>query len=278
MKKTRHEEYSSFIDELPFSLQIGLERTLLTCSAEKNWHDNFEFQFCDEGEGEVLLDGKKYPLKKDTVVAVNSNVIHYTSTKDYLKYTCLIIDMSFCKSIGLDYTTIEFVSHIESEIIAEIFTSLKEIYLNYDNPYRKTELCAEVIKLLLELCKNHRDTSLQNVSRNCSFENVKAAIRFIRENYDRKLSLDEISKSVCTNKYTLSREFKKITGQTIVEYTNIYRCQKAAEYISDGMGVTQVAYACGFENMSFFSKMFKRYMGKNPSKYKPNKGSNKNLR
>ena len=99
------------------------------------------------------------------------------------------------------------------------------------------------------------------------FEVIKKAIKYIRENYDKKLLLDEIAQNVYMDKYTLSREFKKTTNQTVVQYINSYRCKKASEYIADGMAVSQAALMCGFTNMSFFTKTFKRYMGCMPSRY-----------
>ena len=43
---------------------------------------------------------------------------------------------------------------------------------------------------------------------------------------------------------------------------------KAIDYLSDGFTVTETASLCGFENLSFFTKVFKRYTGNNPSYYK----------
>lgn len=67
---------------------------------------------------------------------------------------------------------------------------------------------------------------------------VKKTILFIRENYNTKISLEQISKYVLLDKYALCKEFKKYTGQTI------------------------------FENKSFFTKMFKKHIGMTPSEYK----------
>ena len=53
------------------------------------------------------------------------------------------------------------------------------------------------------------------------------------------------------------------------ESLNEYRCMKAAEYISDGKSVSKAASPCGFDNNSFFTKTFKRYIGALPSKIAP---------
>lgn len=87
-------------------------------------------------------------------------------------------------------------------------------------------------------------------------------------NFDKKLSLDKISEAVFFDKYALCREFKKYTGQTIIENLNSYRIKNAKELLKDGYTVAEAAYASGFENISFFTKTFKRYAGYLPSHYK----------
>jgi AraC-like DNA-binding protein len=97
---------------------------------------------------------------------------------------------------------------------------------------------------------------------------VKQAVRYIRENADRRLLLDEIARSVCADKFSLCRAFKQFTGYTLVEYSSLCRCQRAADFLADGRAVSEAAALCGFDNLSFFTKTFKRYMGALPSQYK----------
>lgn len=122
--------------------------------------------------------------------------------------------------------------------------------------------------MLIELREHHTLSEKVYTTQKRSFDAVKCTIKFIRTNYERKISLDEAAKNAFMNKYTLSCEFKKLTSQTIVQYINSYRCKKAAEYITSGTSVSEAARLCGFTNMSFFTKTFKRYMGAMPSEYK----------
>ena len=97
---------------------------------------------------------------------------------------------------------------------------------------------------------------------------VKMTIKYIRDNYSNKLLLEQIATNVYTDKYSLTREFKKVTNQTIVNYINSLRCKKASEMIKDGERVSEAARKNGFTNMSYFTKTFKQYMGVLPSEYK----------
>ena len=100
------------------------------------------------------------------------------------------------------------------------------------------------------------------------FKEVKDAILYIQSNYDKKITLEELSKETYIDKYTLSKKFKEFTGITIVNYINNYRCKMALSMIQNGEQINNAARLCGFNNISFFTKTFKKYTGNLPSFYK----------
>lgn len=268
MNNIRHEEYVQFENNLPFYLQLNLKRTPKTCSVAQNWHENIEIQICTNGRGNVLLDGQIYDFKKGDIVIVNSNIIHYTKTASFLEYTCLIVDNNFIQALGFDCQQTLFTPHISNnEKLQTLFYELERTY-SEGNKLRNPLLNLILLKLLLEIYENHTLKNSTQAKLPKQFDQVKDTILFLRNNYSRKLSLEEISKNVYMDKYTLSKEFKKITGQTIISFLNAYRCKKAAQFISEGTNVTNSALQCGFENMSFFTKTFQKYMGTLPSAFK----------
>ncbi len=268
MLGTRHEEYKPLTDGLPFVLNLDLKRSYFDCGNENNWHDNLEIQLCTDGCGSVLLDGQKLPFNKNDIVVVNSNVIHYTGTDTSLTYSCLIVSTDFCRQVELDPSRLYFEPFIKSGELAGLFGELTEVYLNYASACRVAKLNELVLRILIELAEHHTLHQAAPEANAKKYRTVKSAICYIRDNYGRKITLDEIAKAVLFDKYALCREFKRLTGQTIVEYLNSYRCIKAIECLSDGNSVGQTAALCGFDNLSFFSKTFKKHIGKLPSDYK----------
>ena len=268
MLGTRHEEYQSFTNGLPFVLNANLERSRFNRSNENNWHENLEIQLCTEGSGTVLLDGERFEFNKGDIVIVNSNVIHYTGTDTKLIYSCLIVSTDFCKQIGLDPSRLLFESSIKSPVLVDWLTDLIEIYLNPNASCYIAKLNKIVLQILIELAEHHMVQEISTAFDSQKYKTIKSAISYIRGNYRRKITLDEISKAVLCDKYALCREFKKMTGQTIIENLNNYRCIKAIECLSAEYTVAQTAALCGFDNLSFFTKTFKRYIGKLPSDYK----------
>lgn len=268
MDGLRYEKYANMTNDAPFTLSIDLERTPYNCSKEQNWHENIEIQLCTSGEGTVLLDGEKYVVKKDDILVVNSNVIHYTFTENHLTYTCLIISTAWCKQMNINYDKLHFTPFLRSPILKNLLDQLSKTYVDTKNPLRLAKLNKTLLDILIELVEHYSDENLEANTRNNRFDMVKAAITYIQNNYMQKITLPDIASAVFFDKYSLCKEFKKHTGQTIFEYLNQYRSTKAIEHLSNGLTVYETARLCGFDNLSYFIKTFKKYTGKTPAKYK----------
>jgi AraC-like DNA-binding protein len=268
MLGTRYEEYRGSANRLPFVLHVGIKRDATNFSNEKNWHEDLELQICTEGRGSVLLNGESYVMERGDVVVVNSNVIHHTGTDSSLIYTCIIIRSDFCRAIGIDCRELSFSPIIRDGSVTSFVEDVILAHSCHDDRFRTAKTFSAASRLLIALAENHSVAAKKSVLGGKAFENVKSAIKYVRENYADHLSLDGISRAVYSDKFALCRDFKRFTGQTLVEYTNRYRCQKAAELLSLGHTVGETASACGFESPSFFTKTFKKYMGALPSSYK----------
>ena len=265
INSARHEEYPSSNGEAPFVLKTDIERTPHKVSAEQNWHDELEIELCTEGEGEVLLDGKSYPFCKGDVIIVNSGVLHHTGSEARIVYTCLIPRLDLCRTVGLDPTRLCFEPLVRDGELAELITSLAQAEADGSTLLFRCEL---LLRILLHIQRKYTLPDEKRVETRPHMQSVREAIALIRRDFSKKITLDAIAKSVYIDKYTLCREFKRATGQTVIEYVNSYRIQNAAQLISGGYTVSEAARACGFENMSFFTRTFKKYMGCLPSDYR----------
>jgi AraC-like DNA-binding protein len=92
---------------------------------------------------------------------------------------------------------------------------------------------------------------------------------FIRENYFRPISLNEISKVANMSSFTFSRYFKKNCGAGFVEYVNQVRTNKACYLLRETeYQVYEIAVECGFASISNFNKQFRKTEGVSPRKYR----------
>src|SRR5690625_408706 len=92
--------------------------------------------------------------------------------------------------------------------------------------------------------------------------------RYVQENYDQKIVLAEIAKSLYVNRNYLSQLFKRVTGESFVQYLNKYRIEKAKEILRDSnYMVYEVSEMVGYQNSTYFSQVFKSITGTSPSEY-----------
>ena len=101
------------------------------------------------------------------------------------------------------------------------------------------------------------------------FSALRKAERFIWKNYTRKLSLQEIADASGLSAPYFSTVFKEEMGENLSNYLNRLRVEKAATMlVTTDVPISGVAFACGFEDQSWFSKIFKNITGFTPGKYR----------
>ena len=98
---------------------------------------------------------------------------------------------------------------------------------------------------------------------------VKQAYAYIQQNYTRSFSLEELSETIGVSKSYLSRIFKMDTGIPLWDYLNRYRIQKAKELLLiTNESITAIAADVGYEDTSYFSRVFHEIAGCSPRAYR----------
>jgi len=102
---------------------------------------------------------------------------------------------------------------------------------------------------------------------------LRKAERFIWENYTKKISLKEIADVSGLSAPYFSTIFKDEMGENLSNYLNRLRVEKASSMLRETeLSISGISTACGFEDQSWFSKVFKTYTGFSPCKYRENGG------
>lgn len=272
---TRHDSYEGYktnseISDPPCIIFLKEDRNYSKSKACANWHDDLELQLCSKGSGYIIINGEKYAFKSGDIAVINSDFIHYTGSDEAISFYSVIIDSAFCRAADIDCSSIRFDMFPNDGLISEITDDILKIYYSEHTVCKKAKLQMSVLKLLITLRERHTVSQNTEFKLGMGFEQVKAAVEFIRANYDQRLTLDMIAKNALTDKYRLSHCFKAFTGLTIFQYINDYRCEVAKSLIRNGLMINEAAAQCGFNNASFFTRTFKRYTGKFPSYYKKN--------
>ena len=102
---------------------------------------------------------------------------------------------------------------------------------------------------------------------------IQGAMQFVRENFQNKISLEEAAANVNLSPSYLSKLFKKELDQNFNNYLNHIRVEKSKNYLlNTEIPLIDIAGMCGFEDQSYFSKVFKKFTGNSPGKFRENRG------
>lgn len=98
---------------------------------------------------------------------------------------------------------------------------------------------------------------------------IHKAVRYVKENYMKKITLDDVANHVYLSKAYLSRIFKEEMDVSLVNYINQLRIDKSKALLGDlSLPLIDVANLVGFEEQSYFSKVFKKLNGISPGQYR----------
>jgi AraC-like DNA-binding protein len=98
---------------------------------------------------------------------------------------------------------------------------------------------------------------------------LKPALEYIRGNFEKRISLDDMASLCNISSSYFSKLFNKITGDNFANYINQVRIDRACELLAGtDAPITVIAMDLGFEDNSYFDKVFKRLTGVTPSFYK----------
>lgn len=249
-----------------------LGRAKATFPAPSNWHENIEILLVTGGEGSMQYGRHNFPLATGDICVVNSGMLHRPIGNSGFDYCFLIIDESFCRENGLEICSVHFSEHLRDEKTKALFedaAQAAEEYKKCQAPLFIARLRFSVLSLLIDLFERHAAPLLEKGTQSAVSERyIKKVMKYVNDRYTEHISLDTLASLCGVSKCHLAREFKKTTGQTVFAYINTLRCKKADLLISEGKSVTAAALDAGFENLSYFSRTYKKIMGVSPSKQK----------
>lgn len=117
--------------------------------------------------------------------------------------------------------------------------------------------------MLHDYCDLVREFSTRQYS-----ELIKKAVDYIRMNIDSPITLQSIADSIHANPSHLSRKFKQETGQSVTDFINLKRVESAKLYLQSGQkSITEVAFMVGFNDVNYFSRVFKKVTSMTPSQF-----------
>lgn len=231
-----------------------------------HWHENIEILYFRDGKAVVDCDTISINAKEGDIIFINSGSLHcIQSESSVCEYDCLIADKRFCEGFGFPLGESRLISPIRDEPAQMVFDCIKK-EMTEKTKYYKIAVKANVFLLLARLYRVAESNTVDSAAKNNRLNMVRDSIAYIRNHYKENITIEDICNHIGFSKYYFCRTFREITGKTVLDTINHLRCDHARRLIETGRyNISESAEMSGFNNKSYFSKIYKKYMGLLPS-------------
>lgn len=260
-----------------------------------HWHEEIEIDIIREGHAIYNLGDEEVVVRTSDAIFIKSNVFHSIKS---MGPGCKIISLIFSPSLlfpdSSTYTKSTYLDPINSsnekymifghhDRIGKALISYLNDVLDYNltrifgyELLTKSSLSLLWYTLIKEIPRTtvpvHKNELRELKSTSSDEERIKDALTFISENYFDPITLEEIADSIHISKSECCRLFKRSIGMSPFEYLKRYRILKACEIMlkkkRDDESISDLASNVGFNNASYFNKVFREYMSCTPSEFK----------
>ncbi len=251
-----------------------------------HWHDEMEIIHVIEGSMTVSIQNEEILVSEGDMVFIQPQFIHSICQHgdDKAKYYNILFRFSLLETNERDpcyekYFLPVYSSHL---IIPK--------YLSRDNPLngkitpfvqQLTDLrrhSEDGIELIIKSClfgimhyicaeskpKNAQDNYIEDL-----YTKLKRSLELVENRYDENLTVEEAARVSNFSASHFSKMFRQLTGTSFNQYLKNYRLEIASKKLrQESMTVSRTAIECGFNNLSYFTRAFKKKYGITPYSYK----------
>ncbi len=253
-----------------------------------HWHDEIEIIYVESGVAIYTVDFEQYILKSGDILIVPPSALHsfkQHNESDFLAYT-ILFDQKMIDGNSLDTCSKKFITpifkndiflpiHIDNEnlhnkSIKKILKKTLSTHINKDTGY-ELEMKINFLKFISYFFKHkyYNERKKNNDVNMRTATLIKSITTYIEEHYKDKISLEMLASHANISVFHLSHLFKQYTGQTPIEYLNQYRLITSADMLkSTDSSIMDIAFECGYNNISYFNRAFKAKYGITPKEYR----------
>lgn len=259
-------------------------------SINLHWHDEMEIVYVEKGKLLYCINNQTVCASEGDYIFVKSGALHsFQGTKD-IATTCrvFLFHLNFIYSFSPDCCQTNYLAPLALDeihiahalcpsdagypVVHSCFQTILEDERKPETGY-ELGIKAALLMIMAALYRHHHivkaEQSVYLRQRCC--ENMKKALQYIHENYAERISIETLSRLSNLSRYHFLHTFKQVTSMTCVHYINRYRLEKAAKLLAGtDISVTDAAFETGYENISYFIKLFRQKYGVTPLQYQKN--------
>ncbi|MBZ9686010.1 AraC family transcriptional regulator [Clostridium estertheticum] len=231
---------------------------------------HYELDLITWGEGYVITEGKKIPANKGTLFFRKPGMVVEGITPYYCYF--IVLEM-FNNDVNRNIS----LSHIPDVIVFENISYIEELFFKLYNEFispsaisqfiTKTYLM-EILHYVFTQWESKYRFNSSSRSLRANYQKIISVKEHIENNIQLQFTLNELADMVSLSRYHFCRIFNEIVGETPISYINKCKINYAKrQLIETDKSVKEIMLDSGFENESYFFRLFKKYTGISPSDY-----------
>ncbi|MFV0529505.1 MAG: AraC family transcriptional regulator [Lachnospiraceae bacterium] len=244
-----------------------------------HWHQEYELIRILEGNLLIYLDNEEIHGLPGDVIFINAGVVHGCTPEDCI-YECIVFDLEAllmhtdtCRQLIRPFSK-------QKKIVQNHFTSadtpfqqvIQQLFQTMQGQQPGYELATTGTLFLLFGCivQNHyyHELSLLQNRGQKKMAQLKPVLEYIETSYAEPITLDTLSKIAGMSPKYFCRFFHAVVHATPMDYLIYYRIERACFLLTtQDISVTDVGFGCGFNDSSYFIKIFKKHKGMTPRQY-----------
>ena len=250
-----------------------------------HWHPEIEITYVQKGTMCYKVNHMVYHLKEGDIVFNNSGALH-SGTMENQK-DCAYIPVTFDSRLIYGF----FQSTVNSKYVDPVIqdSMLPAICIDQSEPWHKPfreyllriidldekkpdfyeldiTICLQSMwRLLLEHITYEPQASREN---SLEYDRIKKILSYIEENYQNKITLNDIARHIHLCESECTRLFKRHMNTTLFAFLQEYRIERSLEFLQDDQPVSAVADKAGFSDPNYYSKVFAKIKGCSPREYR----------
>lgn len=257
-------------------------------SVAYHWHPQIEIIHLKKGDFLLTVNMEELRLEEECFCFINPHELHELHSKGDCLESALVFDsnmLSFelydiiqqllIRPIAngqLHFPRLVFANTPPGHAIANEYQLILNQFPLVDSSHylsKALQIKISLLKIFSILEKHELLIQQQETIVDYRIEYIKTILQYIKLHYAEKISLAILAQQIGMNEQYFCRFFKKILGNSPMEYVNEYRLTKAKELLSEtDKQILDVTMECGFHNMGNFIRIFKLYTGFSPSAYR----------
>ncbi len=255
-----------------YVVRIGITRNQYKISREDGFN-SYQILYCVSGSGIFKVGGKSYKISSGDAFFFRPGVPHeYIPVEKPWKTTWITYSGSSAEGIadylGLGDTAVFSIPNLtEFDLLTK---SLSDVFIS-DKADKEIRSSCILYKMLIKV-GGYIDNLPQNggMTQNEKFQKISPVIDLMKRKYNEDISLETMADEIGVTANHLCRLFNQVYGVTPLKYLTQLRLNEAKNFLSssDDMKIKDIAAATGFNGVSYFCTVFKKYEGVTPEVYR----------